>query len=133
MLALSPAVMAQGTTECGDPTKVDDNSNGLIEICSLDDLNAVRNQLDGSGLQSTSTEITTGCPNDVCKGYELMRDLDFSDDASYVSTANKMAWTSGSGWPPIGTFAATFDGNGHTISKLMINRSSDNMGLFSRT
>ena len=40
---------------------------------------------------------TVGCPNGICRGYELMRDLDFNDPDSYrdlTTTSNvMMRWT----------------------------------------
>ena len=74
--------------------------------------------------------------NDLAGYYILMADLDLSDYAS------------GEGWEPVGTcyyyvdmsglyqpmkngFAGTFNGNGHTISGLTINRSNNyTQGLF---
>ena len=124
---------------------IDQDDDGLIEICDLEGLNAIRYQLDGSGYNtshSTRTKITAGCPEDGCKGYELIKDLDFNDDASYSSTPNKVIWTKGKGWEPIGyyefynsannkPFTAIFEGNGHTISNLMIDRSNTSrVGLF---
>ncbi|MXX98550.1 MAG: cadherin-like beta sandwich domain-containing protein, partial [Gammaproteobacteria bacterium] len=118
----------------------DDDNNGLIEIHSLEDLNAVRRQLDGSGYtDSNGNKDTTGCLADGgCIGYELARHLDFKDDASYSDTENraqtKTAWTEGEGWTPIGTvsapFTSIFNGNGYTISNLHINRTEDDIGLF---
>ena len=118
---------------------IDDDNDGLIEICDLEGLNAIRYQLDGTGY-TTSTgvdKITAGCPEDGCKGYELIKDIDFNDEASYSSTLNKVIWTEGEGWLPIGSysnrnrFKAIFEGNGHTISNLMINRpNTDYVGLF---
>ena len=61
-------------------------------------------------------------------GYELTKSLDFNTANSYAtSSTNQSTWTSsGEGWTPIGSsfsepYAATFDGNGHTISNLYIN------------
>ena len=92
---------------------------------------------------TTSTDamkITTGCPSSVCRGYELTKDLDFTDDASYRTTANKVLWTANedrtnTGWQPIGfTFSSIFDGNDHTIANLYINDTSARfqagLGLF---
>ncbi len=67
--------------------------------------------------------------------YTLMRDLNFSDDSSYYDTANKITWTTGNGWIPLGTSAArfkgVFNGEGHKISNLYINRVGTNgIGLF---
>ena len=132
-------------TSCGT-TDIDQDDDGLIEICNLDGLNAIRYQLDGSGYRASisAIKITEGCPITGCKGYELSRDLDFNDDDSYSSTANKITWTTGTGWDPIGhyypyirrwrsrPFVAIFDGNGHTISNLMINRYGVASGLFGR-
>ena len=110
-------------------TVVDADSNGLIEINDLETLNAIRYQPDGTSYKATagSTGLTAGCPNNRCIGYELTRDLDFNDNDSYSSTANKITWTTGAGWQPIGdffnAFTGKFEGNGHTISNLMINSS----------
>ena len=117
---------------------VDTDGNGLIEINDLETLNAIRFQLDGASYRATTDAtigITEGCPNDRCIGYELTRNLDFSDDNSYSSTVNKIIWTTGEGWQPIGdtsnAFTSKFEGYGFTISNLKINRSdTDNVGLF---
>ena len=122
-------------TSCGT-ADIDQDDDGLIEICNLEGLNAIRHQSDGSGYRVNGlvTKITAGCAEGGCKGYELNKDLDFNDDASYSSTPNKVIWTTGSGWQPIGTshpFNATFRANQYSISKLMIARSSLNrVGLF---
>ena len=123
--------------ECDYALDIDQDNDGLIEICSLEGLNAIRYQADGTGYRkaSRSPKITTGCPADGCKGYELMRNLDFLDDASYRSISNKDKWTKGEGWQPIRDgarlFSSTFEGNNHTISNLMINRPAANaVGLF---
>ena len=119
---------------------VDKDDDGLIEISDLESLNAIRYQLDGSSYQASADtpKIKIGCVAGGCKGYELTRDLDFLEDASYTSATNKMMWTTGAGWRPIGSsldsFAAIFEGNGYTISNLMINRPGfiDDAGLFGR-
>ena len=126
------------------PLDIDLDDDGLIEINDLETLNAMRYQLDGSGLKMSaeSTKTTTGCATGGCIGYELTTNLDFLDDASYSSTANKIMWTvidyedsTDNGWQPIGSFIdqfiTAFEGNNHTISNLMINRTGvDYVGLF---
>ena len=120
---------------------IDKDNNGLIEICDLEGLNAIRHQPDGTGYKASAdaTKITDGCPSGGCTGYELTRNLDFNNNASYRAIANRTTWTTGDGWEPIGEsssdlFNATFNGNGYTISNLMINRSStDGIGLFGYT
>ena len=119
---------------------IDQDDDNLIDICDLEGLDAIRHVLDGSGYRTTAgaTVITTGCPS-TCTGFELMRSLDFTADASYRTPANKARYTvttsTDIGWQPIGNssdaFKAMFNGNDHTISNLMINQSNmDAAGLF---
>ena len=114
-----------------DDDDIDNDDDGLIELCFLEDLDAVRHQLAGAAYQSTSGAIPTsqGCPSNSCRGYELVRDLDFNDDDSYRNTANQIGWTTGTGWVPIGQFSGIFEGNGYTLSNLTIT-ASDRAGLF---
>ena len=97
----------------------------------------------------------TGSDNNICiggcSGYELMNNLDFEDANGDGTADDKSIWAEGAtaagvsgavaeGWAPIGDnstdsdatrFTATFDGRGHTISNLYINRPSTNyVGLF---
>ena len=126
----------QGSLQCNYTADIDQDDDGLIEICDLEGLDAIRYQLDGSGYRESFTEdkITKGCPRRGCRGYELSRDLSFNDRDSYRDVANKATWTSGSGWRPIGdhldTFTARFEANGHTISDLFIDSTTDYVGLF---
>ena len=118
---------------------IDKDGNGLIEIYDLEGLNEMRHQLDGSGHKTSASGIKSiqGCPESGCIGYELMKDLDFNADASYLTTSNKITWTTASGWSPIGSnsnrFSGVFEGNGYTISNLYIDRNSNNIGLFAVT
>ena len=120
-------------------TDIDKDGDGLIEIYDLEGLNEMRHQLDGNGHKTSAsgTKITQGCPESGCIGYELMKDLDFNADASYHTTSNKVTWTTASGWSPIGSnsnrFSGVFEGNGHTIANLYIDRNSNNVGLFAVT
>ena len=114
---------------------IDKDNNGLIEICDLEGLYEMRYVLDGSGYSTSATATTfMGCPSGGCIGFELTKSLDFTDDASYRMIANKVIYTNGTGWEPIGTladnFRARFEGNGNTISSLTINRNTNNIGLF---
>ena len=120
-----------------DPMDIDQDGDGLIEICDLEGLSAMRYQIDGTGYKASrsSARVTTGCPATGCKGYELLRNLDFNVSSSYRNVANKTTWTTGTGWEPIGTedspFNAIFNANKYSISNLMINRpSANNVGLF---
>ena len=116
---------------CND-SDIDNDDDGLIELCHLEDLNAMRYQLDGSGYKASQSagKITTGCPNSGCKGYELVRNLDFQDDDSYSSTANKVIWTTGSGWLTMaGTFSAILEGNGYAIANLKMSNLTANANV----
>ena len=126
----------------------DTDDDGLIEIEWLEQLDAVRWDLDGDGLGDDEGNAERyfaafpdaaegmGCP-DRCEGYELARDLDFKSAGSYAAGAVNEKWTSGNGWLPIGIsdgFSAIFEGNGRTISNLFIRRTGHNSpevaGLF---
>ena len=130
------------------PIDYDADDDGLIEIGWLEQLDAVRWDLDGDGFADDGGNAERyfaafpdaaeymGC-TDHCHGYELARDLDFKSAGSYASGAVNGKWTGGNGWLPIGvngSFDASFDGNRHTIANLYINRSRDNqpdaVGLF---
>ena len=112
----------------------DGDNDGLIDITTLAQLDAIRYDLDGNGRSVTGADALPysqafpgltammGCPAN-CAGYELMDDLDFDRDAAYAD------------WTPIGTaaspYAGVFRGNGYSIANLTIN-SSDlaAVGLF---
>ena len=129
---------------CGAQLHAQDDAT-LINVTTLQQLNAIRYDLDGNGTPTAvgTAEYTTAfgtvtCTD--CTGYELMNDLDFNDASSYASGTINTIWTTGSGWEPIGyfisasnksAFSAIFEGNGHTISNLFIDRSSTtHVGLF---
>ncbi len=121
-----------------DAVDVDDDGDGLIEIHNAADLDAVRYNLNGTGLDLDDDTNdyaggdSTGCGGatnssgdiitDKCSGYELMVDIDLS---SYDN------------WQPIGScgdlsceesisqfFVTEFNGNNYTISNLTISVSS---------
>ena len=128
--------------------KYDTDGDGLIETSSLEQLNAVRYDLDGDG-HSTRREYSAAFPttgsesvcNGGCNGYELTRSLDFEDPGSYAANAVNPRWVTGAGWLPIGInehqpFVATFNGNSHVIANLYIHRTTAHgspwsSGLFS--
>ncbi|WP_159077008.1 GLUG motif-containing protein [Halococcoides cellulosivorans] len=92
----------------------------------------------GSGADATPYEITDWSELDAVRenpgaNYTVLADLD-ETTAGYDSLANGSA-NGGQGFDPIGTdtdrFLGTFDGQGHTIANLTIDRSSeDYVGLF---
>ena len=117
---------------------LDSDADGLIEVSNLEQLYAIRYDLDGNGIPDGAGSETyalafpaaTLSPCRGCNGYELTRPLDFQDQDSYSSDALNPLWTNGSGWLPIGvgssetSFTATFEGNGHAIRNLFINRTT---------
>ncbi len=123
-------------------TNHDADGDSLIEINTLEQLNAIRYDSDGDGNSDIAVHSNnyiraypgfSGC-SDTCIGYELVSDLDFQDSASYRDITNQPNWISNEGWQPIVLFNAIFEGNNHTISNLFINREdSDNAGLFAIT
>ena len=119
----------------------DKDDDGLIEIEWLEQLNAIRWDLNGDGYVDDERDLEEyaaafsdskyemGCENG-CEGYELARSLDFRSSNSYAAGKVNNKWASGNGWLPIGfdrqkQFRATFDGNGNTIDNLHIDRSGD--------
>ena len=119
-----------------DSLDVDDDNDGLIEINSLDELHNIRYNLAGSSYKTSAADPgnTRGAPGSSLKGYELTRDLDFNDPTSYESNEINSAWTRGEGWLPIGgnstRFTGILEGNGYTITNLMIRRDTKRVGLF---
>ena len=134
-------------TSCPAPTGTGDydaDKDGLIEISNLDQLAAIRTDLDGDGVSSVPAAYAIafpnamprmGCPNAGCTGYELVADLDFDTNDSGAADAGDAYWNNGAGWIPIGDsnrrFTADFDGNNNTIANLYINRGGAySVGLF---
>ena len=129
-------------------TDFDSNDNNLIEITTLEQLNAMRYDLDGDGIPSGSLDDTiayyaafqtsrAGFFCDACAGYELMNDLDFNDNDP-GDRSDDTYYNDGSGWDPIGDnlnpFATTFNGNEFVIRNLLINwPTTDYIGLFGGT
>ena len=130
----------------------DADGDRLISISNLAQLDAVRHDLNGNGLVTGDDAAAyaaafpdafdrLGCGIEGCAGYELLADLDFDTDGDGSADSGDTYWNAGEGWEPIGiprggffgtllgTFNATFDGNGHTLSNLFVAR-DDHSGLF---
>ena len=124
----------------------DTDNDGLINVDSLAQLDALRYDLNGDGLVDGATwmpyytaypmgALGMGCPSEGCKGYELTKDLDFDTDDDGDVDSDDDYWNGGDGWAPIGDadapFTADFMGNRHTVSNLFIDRhNEDEVGLF---
>ena len=143
------------STQTASPGKdYDSDDDGLLEITTLAQLNAVRWDLDGNGNASSnqnnykaafsSARAGMGCNEDesdindqICDGYELSANLDFNTNSSTPTADNPTGtrnsgdayYNSGAGWNPIGgvsgaTYTGKFDGNNYAITNLFINRTS---------
>ncbi len=143
-VAVVPAPQRQGSAGCDVPSDgdYDADDDGLIEICSLAQLNAIRHDRDngdGSPVADGSDEYGaafpgiltngTGCPTDGCNGYELTADLDFDTNSSGAADDGDAYWNDGKGWLPIDEYGAVFDGGSHVIRNLYI-RTDQPKGLF---
>ena len=127
LMPVSP-VWAQTPTVDYD---VDDD--GLIEVSSLAQLNAIRWDLDGNGAADVypadsrgntghdpqgaakyaaafpNAAAQMGCPSSGCDGYELSADLDFDTNASGTADAGDEFWNGGKGWVPLMGGEAIYD------------------------
>ena len=129
-------------TIADDDVFMDYSSDGrLIDVSTVEQLNAMRWDLDGNGMpeQAHATSYTAAFPdaarnmgcNATCEGYALANDIDLG--ASRFGRGR-----SSEGWQPIAGlsdglrgFTSNFDGRGHVITGLYINRpASDRVGLF---
>ena len=133
----------------------DTDDNHRIEITTLEQLNAIRWDLNTDGVVAATDQANyaaafpaltagMGCPDgpdadttpDPCTGYELMLDLDFDTDGSGgIDAADGFHWNTGRGWSPIGSatapFTGQFYGNGNAIANLYINQTQPaRVGLF---
>ena len=156
-------VNSDGDSE-GNVCDVDDDNDGLIEIGFLEDLDKIRLDLNGDGThndggsghigamgaptseQAACDDGNGGTTRLLC-GYELARNLDFDEVASYRdATTNMPLWAANNadrsmatnvGWQPLAhdtnvlsgyqgdPLGAVVEGNGNTIANLYIRRSSE--------
>ena len=124
-------------------TDYDGNNDGLIEVSSLAQLDAIRHDLDGNGVSAHANYAAAfpdaaagmGCADGRCQGYELVKSLDFDTNDNGEADAGDAYWNGGDGWDPIGEvgtpFNAMLDGKDITIANLYIDRTdTDDIGLF---
>ena len=93
----------------------DTDDDGLIEIRTPRQLDAVRHDPDGDGTPAAGGAASyraafadavdrLGCAgSEGCTGYELAADLDFDTNANGVADAGDAYWNGGLGWTPIGS------------------------------
>ena len=119
----------------------DADDDGLIEVASLAQLDAMRYDPDGEGSPSDADLASyfgefpnavagMGCLDGGCTGYELVADLDFDTNGNGRADSGDAYWNNGAGWIPF-DFGGTFQGGGHTITHLFINQpEATDLGLF---
>ena len=147
VIALGSAALLVGpgidsTARAQTTVDYDGDDDGLIEVTTVAQLNAIRWDLDGDGAVDPGGDAASygaafpnamvsplmGCAATGCVGYELTANLDLASAGDSVT-----------GWVPIGgasnAFTATFDGGalGFTVSNLTINSSLNRVGLFGET
>ncbi len=125
----------------------DADADGLIEVRTLAQLDALRHDLAGDGVPAEAGAEAHAaafagavgglvCEGAGCRGYELLADLDFDTNGSGGPDASDAYWNDGSGWLPIGTeaqpFGAVFEGNGRVIRHLFV-AGGESAGLFGAT
>ena len=112
------------TTEAITYIDIDRDNDGLIEITTAEQLNAIRYSLDGTSYHTVTTKTTIGCREGGCNGYELKAHIN-------------LRGYNNNNWQPIVNngkgFNAIFDGNNYTIYNLKIVSSENNVGLFAKT
>ncbi len=123
----------------------DTDDDGLIDVSTTAQLNAIRYDLDGNGLSDWSdlyvgrpdpanagewlggafprAALGMGCPDSGCIGYELTADLNLLPKSNEAPVHNDGEVN---GWRGLGTsdvpFTATFDGNDNKIDNLIRGR-----------
>ena len=148
LIALVAALASISLVAAQSTTDYDDDDDGLIDVTTLAQLNAIRWDPNGDGdvasgdaanyllafpNRDTGASTRMGCPSGTCTGYELRADLDFdTDDDGDVDSSDTYA-----SWTAIGTsanpYTAEFKGNNNTISNLTISGTTTartRVGLF---
>lgn len=132
---------------------IDQDSDNLIDVPDSFTLALINFDPTGASLRTTDYGNSEGIPlGDVsgcrprivrgilareCDGYELLADLNMDTNGDGVIDENDIFYNDGAGWYPLGhlgddvrqAFQTNFEGNGHTIYNLFINRSMES-GLF---
>ena len=125
-----PALSYRGADPVPQRGDYDLDDDGLIEIYTFAQLNAIRWDPDGDGAPSSGNAGSygkafrnhvagMGCPTTTddadafdCAGYELENDLDFDTDGSGAVDGGDEFWNGGTGWVPLPEYFGVLRGNG---------------------
>ena len=108
----TPSPTAPISTPTPTPIDYDEDNDGLIEVRTLAQLNAIRWDYNGDGQAASDAAVAygaafpegmddMGCPADGCSGYELVADLDFDTNSNGYADAGDAYWNDGEGWRPM--------------------------------
>ena len=123
VLQCKNAITVQSSAESTDlPKYVDANQNGLIDISTYQQLDAIRYNLEAkANYTHNKKNYSINCSNNVCTGFELVADIDASP-----SCGKSCQEVYGTGFisiadTPLYPFTTILEGNNHTISNLYTN------------
>lgn len=143
MFALLPAVSITASAEVwdGSPALAFAGGNGLTEATAFEIATAEQLALMADKVNNYNTTVIGGSVTYGSAYYKLTADIelnDWTDDGDGVVEDGELSNNGGAAipWTPTGNdmaaFEGNFDGNGHTVSGIYINSSSNGQGLFGR-
>jgi serpin B len=113
----------------GNKGTIADVNNATTTITMYNDYSITARFVEGREIRNWDDLAAVRDKNNLDGSHVLMNELN-STTAGYNETASEAA-NGRKGWQPIGTFTGTFDGQGHNISDLFINRPDETgVGLF---
>jgi hypothetical protein len=125
-----------------DPTGVSLRSSlEISDFADVEDASGCRPRIVGPIVRKEGVVLFPGgVLARLCDGYELLNDLDFDTDGIGGIGPGDDYWNDGLGWKPLGhfgddprlAFQTNFEGNGHVIRDLFVDRRGDTneMALF---
>ena len=130
----------------GDACDVDDDNDGLVEIATAEEFNAIRYALADTlprrvingTVNGTAVKLDLSCTSQTdrasCHGYELIADISLADYNYWQPIGNECNYLGYRYNCHGSSFDAIFEGNGHTISDISIlwayARTHKGIGLF---
>ena len=101
------------------------NAATSFTVCS-----ATNTFADGAGTEANPYQVQTLDQLNAVRNYPTACFIQIAD----IDAAATTGWNSGAGWDPIDNFSGKYNGDGHKVSNLFVNRPSENyIGLFGIT